>query len=139
MNNPGILAIKKDFQCSTRGRHALESGFPPSVKLSKTTGILFPGWIESICAVVYLIHRASGILMHFQIICISPGSTPIAAPIGFEWNELRAAKLSCAEVGMIDFCPQMIIWRLSTTMGQISWQGYTQEFLLEVCYGRVLF
>ncbi|CAL8168781.1 unnamed protein product [Prunus armeniaca] len=117
MNNPGIPAIKKDFQYSAAGRHALESSFPPSVKLVRTAGIRFPGWIESIYAVVYLIHRASGILVHFQIICNSPGSSSIAAPVGFEWNELRAAKLSCTEVGMIDFCPQMIIWRLSTTMG----------------------
>ncbi|CAL9011747.1 unnamed protein product [Prunus brigantina] len=43
---------------------------------------------------------------------------PITASIGFERNELRTAKLSCTEVGMVDFYPQMIIWRLSTSMGQ---------------------
>ena len=78
MNNPGILAIKKHLEYSAGGRQLSKPSFPPSVKIGGTARIRLPGWIESVCTIIYLVDCTSSILMHFQIICISPRSGPIA-------------------------------------------------------------
>lgn len=70
--------------------HSVEFFTPLGVKIGWTVGIWLPWRIYCIPTVVDLVHWASAVLMHFNIIYIPPWSASIAASVEFNWNGLRA-------------------------------------------------
>lgn len=107
--------------------------------MARIARVRFPRWIKTIYAVVYLVYRARIVLMHIQMISISPGNAPITAFLKLHQYQLGTTELPSAEIGLVNLFTKVIVWRLTTTEKKISCQHYTDEFLPEVYSGLFIF
>lgn len=127
-----VPILEGSLENLTDGLHTMELCTLPSVKIFWDTWIRFPGRIEQVQAIINLIHRACAILVNFNIVCISPKCTSVAAFVELHRNGLGATQLPCAKVGLIYFFAHMWALRYTHFIGKIPSQKNTHEFVPKV-------